>query len=108
MTNIDGLFNGNVAPHGQLDGTLHSCDDEEGVVVLEVNAHFINRQWLNVGIRSVGDRGVGLRSGLQLGVALDAAAGQDHLRCLRLDFVRQECVMIAGEKNLKNILKLKD
>ena len=102
VTNIDGLLDGDVAPHGQLDGALHSRDDEEGVVVLEVNGHLVDRQWLNVGVRSVGDGGVGLRRGLQLGVALDAAAGQGHLCCLRLDFVRQEGVVIAGEENLNN------
>ncbi len=102
MSDVDRLLDGDVAPHGQLENALQPCDDEEGVVVLEVNGHRIDGERFDVGVRTVVDDGVALRSRLQLGVALDAAAGQSDFRSLRFDFVGKEGVVVAVVLNLND------
>ena len=103
MSDVDGLLDGDVAPHGQLDGALQTWDDEEGVVVLEVNGHRIDGERFDVRVRSVVDDGVGLRGRLQLGEAFDAGAGQGDFGRLRFDFVGEEGVVVAVVLNLEVI-----
>ena len=101
MLDVDGLLDGDVAPHRQLDGALQLADHQEGVVVLEVDRHGVEGERLDAAVRAVRDGGVGLRRRLQLAVALHVAAGQRHPGGLGLDFVGQEHVVVAGVLDLK-------
>ena len=100
VSDVDGFFHGDVAPHGELHHSLDARNDQERVVVFIMESHFVEGKRLHVGVGTVSYGDVVVARGFEvLGVGFHVAVGEGHFRALGLGFVRKVRVVVLGKEH---------